>query len=229
VRQTVQESQANPAVHTGGPKAELETQRVTTEPHTTGEAMSQDAGEVTRLLTELSLGTTDAANRLATVVYDELHVIAKAAMRREEDGHTWQPTELVHEAFSRLVGQERVSWQNRHHFFGIAAQAMRRLLVDHARARKQLKRDGGERVTLTANIREVESSTVDILELNDALDQLAALDARQVRVVELRYFAGLSVEETAEALGISVATVKRDWTVARAFLRRALRDESLHG
>lgn len=189
-------------------------------------AAADDGSEVTRLLGELASGSNDAANRLASVVYDELHIIAVAAMRREVDGHTWQPTELVHEAFARLVGQERVAWQNRHHFFGIAAQAMRRLLVDHARARRQLKRDGGERVELTANAGAVESRTVDILELNDALDRLAALDERQVRVVELRYFAGLSVEETAETLNVSPATVKRDWAVARAFLRRALSDST---
>jgi RNA polymerase sigma factor (TIGR02999 family) len=194
-----------------------------TEPSTTGEAMPDEANEVTRLLGQLASGTTDAANRLATLVYDELHVIAVAAMRREDDGHTWQPTELVHEAFSRLVGQQRVAWQNRHHFFGIASQAMRRLLVDHARARLQLKRDGGERVTLTANVGQAASpDNIDVLELNDALDRLAQLDPRQARVVELRYFAGLSVEETAETLSVSVATVKRDWAVARAFLRRAL-------
>ncbi len=192
------------------------------EPGTTGESLRDDGSDVTRLLVDLAAGTTGAADRLATRVYDELHVIAVAAMRREDDGHTWQPTELVHEAFSRLLGQDRVAWQNRHHFFGIAAQAMRRLLVDHARARKQLKRDGGERVTLTANIGQSEANAIDVLELNDALDRLAALDERQVRVVELRYFAGLSVEETAETLGVSIATVKRDWTVARAFLRRAL-------
>jgi RNA polymerase sigma-70 factor, ECF subfamily len=195
---------------------------VTVEPNTTGGAAPDTASDVTRLLGEFAAGAAGAADRLASRVYDELHIIAVAAMRREDDGHTWQPTELVHEAFSRLLGQERVAWQNRHHFFGIAAQAMRRLLVDHARARKQLKRDGGERVTLTANIGQSESSSINILELNDALDRLAALDERQVRVVELRYFAGLSVEETAETLGVSPATVKRDWTVARAFLRRAL-------
>ncbi len=185
-----------------------------------------DASEVTRLLLELKDGTTGAADRLARVVYDELRVIAVAAMRREADGHTWQPTELVHEAFSRLVGQERVDWQNRHHFFGIAAQAMRRLLVDHARARRQLKRDGGERVALAEHVGAAPTSAVDILELNDALDRLAALDQRQVRVVELRYFGGLSVEETAAALEVSPATVKRDWAVARAFLRRALSDRT---
>jgi RNA polymerase sigma-70 factor (ECF subfamily) len=201
---------------------------VTDEPNPTGQPAPDDGSDVTRLLVELASGTTGAADRLASRVYDELHVIAVAAMRREDDGHTWQPTELVHEAFSRLLSQDRVAWQNRHHFFGIAAQAMRRLLVDHARARKQLKRDGGDRVTLTANIGQSEANAIDVLELNDALDRLAALDERQVRVVELRYFAGLSVEETAETLGVSVATVKRDWTVARAFLRRALGAEMGH-
>jgi len=180
--------------------------------------------EVTRLLAELSSGQPDVANRLATLVYDELHVIAVAAMRREAEGHTWQPTELVHEAFAKLVGHEQIAWQNRHHFFCVASRAMRRLLVDHARARRQLKRDGGERVPLTANIGQVAATDVDILDLNDALERLALLDARQVEVVELRYFAGLTVDETAETLNVSPATVKRDWTVARAYLRRALSD-----
>lgn len=198
------------------------------EPGTAGASPDDEPSDVTRLLGELAAGTAGAADRLATRVYDELHVIAVAAMRREEDGHTLQPTELVHEAFIRLLGQDRVAWQNRHHFFGIAAQAMRRLLVDHARARKQLKRDGGERVTLTANIGQSEDNAIDVLELNDALDRLAALDERQARVVELRYFAGLSVEETAETLGVSIATVKREWTVARAFLRRALGAQMEH-
>jgi RNA polymerase sigma-70 factor, ECF subfamily len=192
------------------------------DPAPTGAAFPPDANEVTRLLGELASGSTGAADRLASLVYDELHIIAVAAMRREDDGHTWQPTELVHEAFARLMGQERVAWQNRHHFFGIAAQAMRRLLVDHARARRQLKRDGGERVPLTAQIAEATVHDVDILDLNDALDRLATLDERQVRVVELRYFVGLSIEDTAATLGVSPATVKRDWTVARAFLRREL-------
>ncbi len=183
---------------------------------------------MTRLLGQLGAGSPDVADRLATLVYAELHVIAVAAMRREVDGHTWQPTELVHEAYSRLVGQDRSAWQNRHHFFGIAAQAMRRLLVDHARARKQIKRDGGARVTLSPEVAAVEADAVDVLSLNDALDRLAALDARQARVVELRYFAGLSVDDTAEALGVSPATVKRDWMVARAFLRRALGDGKAH-
>ncbi|MCC7055317.1 MAG: sigma-70 family RNA polymerase sigma factor [Gemmatimonadaceae bacterium] len=190
-----------------------------------GNAEAGGASEVTRLLAELGSGTSDATERLASLVYEELHVIAVAAMRREVDGHTWQPTELVHEAYDRLVGGQRASWQNRHHFFGIAAQVMRRLLVDHARARRQLKRDGGQQVTLSHAVAEATPGDVDILALNDALDRLAALEPRQARVVELRYFAGLSIEETAESLDVSIVTVKRDWAVARAFLRRALQDE----
>jgi RNA polymerase sigma-70 factor (ECF subfamily) len=185
--------------------------------------------EVTQLLGALGAGGPEVANRLAKLVYDELHVIAVAAMRREVEGHTWQPTELVHEAFAKLVGNEQSAWQNRRHFFCVASRAMRQLLVDHARARRQLKRDGGERVPLTANIGQVATSDIDILDLNDALDRLGLLDARQVEVVELRYFAGLTVEETAEALNVSPATVKRDWTVARAYLRRALSDPSTEG
>jgi RNA polymerase sigma-70 factor, ECF subfamily len=185
-------------------------------------SLSSAGNDVTRLLGDAALGKPDAADRLARLVYDELHLIAVAAMRREVDGHTWQPTELVHDVFVKLVGREHIAWQNRQHFFRVASRAMRRLLVDHARARRQLKRDGGEQVPLTANIGQIESVQVDVLELNEALDKLAALDARQAHIVELRYFAGLTVEETAQALEISLATVKRDWTVARAYLRRAL-------
>jgi RNA polymerase sigma-70 factor, ECF subfamily len=179
--------------------------------------------DVTHLLEAVSAGETGASDRLAQRVYDELHVIAVAAMRREADGHTWQPTELVHEAFGKLLQQDRVTWKNRQHFYGIASQAMRRLLVDHARARRQEKRDGGVRVTLDHALPAEDSHDVDMLDLHAALDKLAALDERQVRVVELRYFIGLTAEETAEQLGVSLATVKRDWTIARAFLYRELR------
>lgn len=209
-------------------RATSECPTVSVESKSSGLPAPAEDSEVTRLLGELAAGSTDVADRLATLVYDALHVIAVAAMRREDDGHTWQPTELVHEAFSRLVGQQRVTWRNRHHFFGIAAQAMRRLLVDHARARKQHKRDGGVRVVLTSNLPAEESNTLDLLVLNDALDRLAALDLRQAQVVELRYFAGLSLDETATTLGVSLATVKRDWTVARAFLRRAMGEPVAH-
>jgi RNA polymerase sigma factor (TIGR02999 family) len=173
----------------------------------------------------MSAGSRDAANALAALVYEELHVIAVSAMRREDDGHTWQPTELVHEAFTRLVDHERATYQNRHHFYGLAAQAMRRMLVDHARRRRAQKRDAGEHVLLDSHLGAEAPSTIDVLELNDALERLALLDARQVKVVELRYFAGFSVEEIAELLEVSPTTVKRDWQVARAFLRQALRND----
>jgi RNA polymerase sigma factor (TIGR02999 family) len=185
--------------------------------------MSDSTGhEVTRLLGELQRGSPDAANQLAPLVYDELHQLAVLAMRRETEGHTLQPTELVHEAFMRLVGQHGTDWQNRSHFYGIAAQAIRRILIDHARKRRAAKRDHGIRVTLEDSMRDAGARDLDLLALDDALEQLAALDARQAKVVELRYFGGLSIEETAEALGTSPATVKRDWTFARAFLLRAL-------
>ncbi len=182
--------------------------------------------EVTRLLADLSRGDPDAANRLAPLVYAELHRLAEFAMQRESAGHTLQPTELVHEAFLRLIGQRNVSWQNRSQFYGIAAQAIRRILIDHARRRRTAKRDHGLRVTLDESIGRAPDRGIDLIALDDALEQLAALDARQARVVELRYFAGLTVEETAEALTTSPATVKRDWTFARAFLLRQLGDSA---
>ncbi len=187
-----------------------------------------DTHQVTRLLRELDEGQTDAANRLAPLVYDELHLIAVNALRRERDGHTLQPTALLHEAFLRLVGQSETAWQSRAHFYGIAATSMRRILVDHARRRRATKRDHGLRVTLDDSIAggagQGTERALDVIALDDALARLAALDERQARVVELRFFAGLGVDETAHALGISVATVKRDWTFARAFLARELGD-----
>jgi RNA polymerase sigma-70 factor, ECF subfamily len=184
-----------------------------------------DTSDITQLLDAVSAGVPGASDRLAQRVYDELHVIAVAAMRREADGHTWQPTELVHEAFSKLLRQDRVEWQNRRHFYGIAAQAMRRLLVDHARARRQQKRDGGVRVTLDHALAAATTDDVDMLDLHAALEKLGTLDERQMRVVELRYFVGLTAEQTADQLGVSLATVKRDWSVARAFLYRELRGD----
>ena len=184
-----------------------------------------DPHEVTRLLQELDAGQADAAEQLAPLVYGELHVLAVHAMRREQDGHTLRPTALLHEAFLRLVGQQNAAWQSRSHFYGIAANAMRRILVDHARRRRAAKRDGGLRVTLDDSAAAVaggDASALDLIALDEALSRLGALDPRQARVVELRFFAGLEVEETARALGISPATVKRDWTFARAFLQREL-------
>ncbi len=178
--------------------------------------------EVTRILADLSQGNADAAEELAPLVYAELHRLATFAMQRESDGHTLQPTELVHEAFLRTVGERHANWQNRSHFYGIASQAIRRILIDHARKRHTAKRDHGLRVTLDESIDGSSDNALDLLALNDALERLEALDPRQARMVELRFFGGLSIEETALALEISPATVKRDWTFARAFLLRAL-------
>jgi RNA polymerase sigma factor (TIGR02999 family) len=185
--------------------------------------MSDPSGhEVTRLLADLNRGAPEAADRLAPIVYDELHRLAEMALRREQEGHTLQPTELVHEAFLRLVGERHGAWQNRSQFYGIACQAIRRLLIDHARRRRATKRDHGVRITLDESVVGSDGDELDLIALDEALAALEALDARQARVVELRFFGGLSVEETATALGTSPATVKRDWTFARAFLLREL-------
>lgn len=178
--------------------------------------------DITQLLQAAKEGQTGAAEKLAALVYDELHRIAASAMRREQAGHTLQPTLLVNEAFLRLVGQGDAVWRNRAQFYAVAAQIIRRILVDHARGRDSQKRNHGVRVTLDESVAELPDHSLDVLALDDALNQLDRLAPRQARVVELRYFTGLEIEETAAALGISPATVKRDWTFARAFLLRAL-------
>ncbi|GLC26715.1 sigma-70 family RNA polymerase sigma factor [Roseisolibacter agri] len=157
------------------------------------------------------------------LVYDELRRMAGAYLRAEADGHTLQPTALVHEAYLRLVGQRCVDWQNRAQVLGVAAEMMRRILVNHAVARRAAKRGGdAPRVALDEAVRVLEADDVDLVALDGALETLAAVDARASRVVELRFFGGLGIDETAEVLGVSPATVKRDWTVARAWLRREL-------
>lgn len=183
--------------------------------------------DLTGLLTAWGNGDTSAADQLMPLVYDELHRAAVRAMRGEAVGHTLQPTALVNEAYLRLADQSHPRWQNRAQFFGVAAQLMRRVLVDHARARISEKRGGGERPITLDDVHDVsqpseQSNGVDVLGLHDALEKLAALDPKQARIVELRYFGGLSIDETAEALGISAATVKREWAFARAWLRREL-------
>lgn len=178
--------------------------------------------DVTRLLLDLQAGRDGAADLLVPLVYAELHDLAAHYMRGERSDHTLQPTALVHEAYMRLVDQRNVSWQNRSHFFGIAAQTMRRILVDHARRKRASKREGGDRVTLDESVAETSQRSVDLIALDDALLKLAALDPRHAKVVELRYFGGLDIEQVAESLGISPATVKRDWTFARAFLQREM-------
>jgi RNA polymerase sigma factor (TIGR02999 family) len=186
--------------------------------------VTETPGDVTSLLLEWNGGNRAALDALLPVVYRELRQLARGYMRLENPGHTLQPTALVHEAYLKLIDQNRVTWQNRAHFFGIAAQTIRRLLVDHARARRRLKRGGGDlRVTWTENLNvPAQAEGVDLLGFDEALRNLAELDPQQGRVVELRFFAGLSIEETAAALDISTATVKRDWAVARAWLFRAI-------
>jgi RNA polymerase sigma-70 factor (ECF subfamily) len=178
---------------------------------------------VTKLLRAWSQGDQEALDELLPLVYRELHQQAERFMRAQPAGHTLQTTALVHEVYLRLVDREGVEWQNRAHFFGVAGKAMRSILVDHARARGAAKRGGAaRRLTLGAvSVAEAEPA-VEVLALDEALSRLADLDPDQSRLVELRYFAGLGIEETAEVLGVSPATVKRQWRVARAWLRREL-------
>lgn len=181
--------------------------------------------DVTQLLLAWRNGDAHVGERLLRSIYDELHRQAARAMRREDGAHTLQVTALVNEAYLRLVDQNRVEWKNRAHFFGVAAQAMRRVLVDHARSRHAAKRGGGVSPLSLGDVgAELDDgdAAVEVLALHDALDKLAALDPTQARLVELRYFSGLSIEETAAALEISVSTVKREWAIARAFLRREI-------
>ena len=193
--------------------------------HTQNGRTSED---LTDLLLAWRADRTSVESRLLPAIYEELRRQARRALRRERGDaeHTLQTTALVHEAYLRLVDQRRVEWQNRAHFFGIAAQMMRRILVDHARSRRAQKRGAGARaVTLdeaTARAHDTSAGGVDILALHDALEELERLDAIQARIVELRYFTGLTIEETAEAIGVSPATVKREWAIARAWLRREL-------
>lgn len=180
------------------------------------------AGEVTRLLRAWGEGDEAARDRLIPVVYRELRRRAAGHLRRERPGHTLRPTDLVHETYLRLCDQDS-AWQNREQFFGVASRLMRRILVDHARARAAAKRGKGLRVTLVEGSAVAEPSEPDLLDLDAALDELAALDERQAQLVELRYFGGLSIEETARALDLSVATVSREWTAARTWLYRRLK------
>jgi RNA polymerase sigma factor (TIGR02999 family) len=167
-------------------------------------------------------GSPGAVSRLMPVVYTELKALAAGYLRSERADHTLQTTGLVHEAYLKLVDQKRTTFKNRSHFFGIAAQAMRRILVDHARKRRAAKRDGGQPITLDDDIAGIAADTDEVLAVDEALERLAAMDPRQARIVELRYFAGMSIEATAEALEISPATVKRDWLSAKAWLQREL-------
>jgi RNA polymerase sigma factor (TIGR02999 family) len=182
--------------------------------------MSQN---VTQLLIGWSKGDKAALDALLPLVYEELRNQAARYLRRERVGHTLQTTALIHEAYLKLVDQKNVHWQNRAHFFGIAAQLMRRILVDHARSKKRAKRGGSDiRVSFNEANMLGQAKDLDIVALDEALERLAAIDEQQSRIVELRFFSGLTVEETAEVLSISPATVKRDWSMAKAWLHREL-------
>ena len=182
-----------------------------------------NTGMITRLLRKWSSGDKDAFGELMPLVQDELRRQARGYFRAEPAGHTLQPTALVNEAYMRLVKQDRVQWQDRAHFFGIAAQTMRRVLVDHARKRHAVKHGGeAERVTLNEEIDGVPEKQIDLLALDAALDKLTKLDPRQGKIVELRYFGGLSVKEAAGLMQIGTATVKREWASAKAWLYREL-------
>ena len=185
---------------------------------------SSNRGEITEMLKACSGGNREAMDKLVPFVYQELHRQARQYLRRERSNHTLQTTALVHEAYLRLIEQRFVDWQNRAHFFGLAANMMRRILVNYAVSQNRLKR-GGKDETLPleeALCVAVEERDVDLLALDRALNELAELDERQARIVELRYFGDLTIEETAEVLSISTATVKRDWNMAKAWLRAEL-------
>ena len=179
--------------------------------------------EITEQLIAWSKGDEAALETLIPAVYQELRRMADYYLRGEDSGHSLQPTALVHEAYLRLIDQTKVEWQNRAHFFGVAAQMMRRILIDHAKAKHRVKRGGtAVKVVLDENANFTQERAAELLALDDALQALAIMDERKSRIVELRYFGGLTVEETAQVLGISDKTVMRDWSLAKAWLYREL-------
>lgn len=183
--------------------------------------------EVTQILHDWSGGDANAPDRLMPFVYDELRRLARSFLSRERDGHTLQPTALVHEAYVRLVDQTRVNWQNRTHFYGIAASMMRRVLIDHARAHAAEKRGGGAiRLSLDDVQVPLEERAASFIALDEALERLAQFDERKCKVVEMRFFGGLSDEEISQVLGVTTRTVLRDWKKARLWLYRELSQES---
>jgi RNA polymerase sigma factor (TIGR02999 family) len=185
--------------------------------------MDSQPQEVTQLLIDWSNGDQAALDRLMPLVYDELRKMAKRYMSRQNPGHTLQTTALINEAFLKLVGQQEKHWQNRAHFFGVAAQAMRHILVDYARSRQYEKRGGGSPVLpLDEALTVSQERASELVALDDALKELARFDVRKSKVVELRFFGGLSVEETAEVLKVSQVTVMRDWSMAKSWLHREL-------
>ena len=179
--------------------------------------------QVTQLLVAWGKGDELARDQLMALVYEELHRLAHRYMKRESPGHTLQTSALVNEAFVRLVDFKNVRWQNRAHFFGISAQMMRRILVDYARTRNYAKRGGGaQQISLDEGSTVSQGRSAEVVHVHEALEQLAEFDPRKSQIVELRFFGGLSIEETAEVLGVSPGTVMRDWTLAKAWLRREI-------
>lgn len=181
-----------------------------------------DRDNVTQILDRLSKGSGTAPDELLPLVYDDLRHLAHAYFTNEKSDHTLQATALVHEAYIRLVNWENVSWQNRAHFFAVAAEVMRRVLIDHARMRNTQKRTGGQRILLDDAVSLPQEKELDVLRLEEALSSLEAIDPRQAKIVELRFFGGLSIEETAYVLDISETTVRREWTFAKAWFQREL-------
>jgi RNA polymerase sigma-70 factor, ECF subfamily len=187
------------------------------------QAMSTNSAEISLLLDQYRDGQTEAFGKLMGVVYEDLRRLAAWQLQRERTEHTLQPTALVHEVYLRLVAQNPVDWHNKSHFFALAAQIMRHILVDHARGKFREKRGGGEAsLTLDEAIEARMPNEPNLIELDDALSLLAAQDPRKSQIVELRYFGGLSIDETADVLGVSTTTVRREWTLAKAWLRREL-------
>jgi RNA polymerase sigma-70 factor, ECF subfamily len=179
--------------------------------------------DITQLLADLTGGDKEALDKLLPLVYDELRRLADRYLRRERDDHTLQATALVHEAYLRLIDQKEVRWQNRAHFFGVAAQMMRRILVDHARALQTTKRgSGGLKLALDDVVELADEQATDMVALDEALTALEAFDPQKSRIVELRFFGGLSIEETAEVMGLGTATVTRQWRTAKAWLYKAV-------
>ncbi len=184
----------------------------------------QPPENITQLLVDWSKGDQKALDKLMPLVYSELRRLAGNYLRRERPGHTLQPTALVNEAYLKLIDQKNARWQNRAQFYGVAAQLMRRILVDHARQHQAAKRGGSDqqRLSITSAEQLVKQPELDLLALHEALEELTTIDSQQGRIVELKFFGGLSIEEMAEVLGIGHATVERDWKMARAWLRRKL-------
>jgi RNA polymerase sigma factor (TIGR02999 family) len=184
---------------------------------------SPNQTDVTILLNAVGAGEESAPEKLLELVYDDLRRLAGAYMKNERSDHTLQATALVHEAFIRLVDWENVTWQNRAQFFAVAAQVMRKILIDHARQKNAQKRSGGQKIELDEAVSFAEEKEFDLLALEEVLQSLEKIDARQAKIVELRFFGGLSIEETAYVLKISDTTVKREWTFAKAWFQRELK------